>query len=74
MHWNEGQHSTPHFHARYSGQKASFDFDGAIIVGALPRRASSLVAEWGQLHRNELAANWELARAGQPLQPIDPLP
>jgi hypothetical protein len=37
MHWNEGAHSRPHFHARSSGRKASFAFDGLVIVRELPR-------------------------------------
>jgi len=74
MYWNEGSHALPHFHARYSGSKASVAFDGRIIVGWLPPRALRLVEEWTQLHAEELAANWERARADQPLLPIDPLP
>ena len=38
-----------------------------------PRRAQSLVFEWAARYQNELRANWELARAGQPLQRIPPL-
>jgi Domain of unknown function (DUF4160) len=53
---------------------ASIDLDGKVIAGALPRRALSLVAEWAELHRDELEANWERARRDEPLQPIDPLP
>ncbi|MGO9975564.1 MAG: hypothetical protein ACLP01_22750 [Solirubrobacteraceae bacterium] len=30
--------------------------------------------EWAALHGEELAANWELAQALEPLVPIDPLP
>jgi hypothetical protein len=33
----------PHFHARYGSHKASFSFDGEIIVGSLPTRAHRLV-------------------------------
>ncbi len=39
----------------------------------LPRRAASHVLEWLALHREELAANWERARRGEPLLPIAPL-
>jgi hypothetical protein len=46
MYWNEGIHARPHFHARYAGQTASVDFDGTVIVGALPPRALTLVTEW----------------------------
>lgn len=74
MHWNEGHHARPHFHARYAGKAASVDFDGRLIAGTLPRRALSLVAEWADLHRGELLANWERAREDQSLARIDPLP
>lgn len=73
MYWDEGHHARPHFHARYSGSKASVDFDGKLIAGWMPPRALRLVQEWAQLHADELAANWERAREEQPLLPIDPL-
>jgi hypothetical protein len=74
MYWNEGRHARPHFHARYSGQGASVDFDGELVAGRLPRRALAMVAEWARLRSDELEANWARAREDQPLQPIDPLP
>jgi hypothetical protein len=74
MYWNEGAHARPHFHARYSGQAASVDLAGELIAGSLPLRALGLVVEWAALHRDELAANWELARREEALKPIDPLP
>jgi Domain of unknown function (DUF4160) len=43
------------------------------IRGGLPRRAERLVREWADLHRDELLRNWESARAGKPLAPIEPL-
>jgi hypothetical protein len=73
MYWSEGQHARPHFHARYAGRAASVDFDGRVIAGTLPRRALAMVAEWAQLHRAELEANWASARDGGPLEPIEPL-
>lgn len=74
MYWDEGHHARPHFHARYSGHKASIAFDGSVIVGSLPPRALRLVQEWTELHAAELEANWRRARAEQALLPIDPLP
>jgi len=74
MYWNEGQHARPHFHARYVGQAASIDLDGAVIAGSLPRRALLLVTEWARLHRDELEANWERARQDRSLERIEPLP
>ena len=39
IHWEEGRHGRPHFHARYSGHKASVGLDGEVIAGSLPTRA-----------------------------------
>lgn len=74
MYWDEGHHGRPHFHARYSGFKASVALDGELIVGSLPARAMRLVQEWAELHSAELEVNWERAQAFEPLLPIDPLP
>ena len=75
MFWND--HAPPHFHAAYVGQ----DEDTIINIhtlevlqqGSLKRRALGLVLDWAELHRDELLANWELARQGQPLKQIAPL-
>ena len=75
MFWND--HSPPHFHAAYVGQ----DEDTIIAIrtleviaaGTLKRRALGLVLDWAELHRDELLANWELARRNLPLNPIAPL-
>jgi hypothetical protein len=74
MYWDEGHHGRPHFHARYSGYKASVAFDAELIAGWLPPRALRLVEEWAQLHVDELEANWRRAAKNEPLLPIDPLP
>lgn len=74
MYWNEGTHERPHFHARYGEHQASVALDGEIIVGSLPITAQRLVREWVALHRDELAANWRRAAAGESLDRIAPLP
>jgi hypothetical protein len=67
-------HAPPHFHAIYGEYDAEVEIATAqVMQGELPRRARSLVTEWAALHRDELRDNWELARAGQPLNAIDPL-
>jgi hypothetical protein len=43
MYFND--HNPPHFHAKYSGYEALFNFDGEIIEGELPKRASIFVKE-----------------------------
>lgn len=67
-------HPPPHFHAIYGEHEAIIDIATAELAeGKLPRRALSLVKEWANVHRDELAHNWDLARIGQPLDAIAPL-
>jgi len=69
-----GDHQPPHFHAIYGDDEAAISIeDGSFIAGSLPRRASNLLTEWIDLHRNELLANWRASIDNEPLQPIDPL-
>lgn len=72
MYYND--HAPPHFHARYAEHEATFRIDTLrVLEGALPRRAAAMVVEWAEAHRDELAADWDLARAAQPLNRIAPL-
>ena len=67
-------HQPPHFHAVYAGEEAAVAIeDGAIIAGQLPRRATKLLTEWINLHRDELLANWRAAVNNEAVFPIDPL-
>lgn len=67
-------HGVPHFHAKYAGHRASIAIsDLTLLEGELPRRATSLVVGRARQHREELLANWNLARAGRPLRGIAPL-
>lgn len=64
-------HPPPHFHAIYGGSEAMVDIaSGRIVEGRLPPTAARLVAEWATLHREDLFADWERARAGLPLEKI----
>ena len=65
----------PHFHAQYGEHVAQIDLTSLeVLNGSLPARALRLVREWAELHRGELAMNWDLAQALEPLVEIDPLP
>ena len=67
-------HAPAHFHAEYGGAEAIYDIDRLeVLRGKLPRRAHALVIEWATLHRGELRNDWGNARAGKPLQTIEPL-
>jgi len=72
MYWKD--HNPPHFHAFYSGDEALVRIaDGVLLRGQLPPAASRLVAEWTDLHRDELGGNWELAQVPTTLRPIEGL-
>jgi len=71
MYFND--HNPPHFHAKYSGYEALFTFDGSILEGELPNRATKFVQEWLSEHRAELEENWHKAQNGEPLNYIAPL-
>ena len=67
-------HNPPHFHVAYAGREAAITINTLEIqFGDLPNRARALALEWASLHRAELQANWDLARAGLPLNEIEPL-
>jgi hypothetical protein len=67
-------HTPPHFHAEYGGNKALFDFRGNILRGQLnSKTATKLVREWIDMHAVELEEDWRLAKSHQPLREIAPL-
>jgi hypothetical protein len=68
-------HEPPHFHAQYAEHHAVITIgSGEVLVGDLPTRALKLVSDWARLHREELEADWDSAKAGGTPEPIDPLP
>ena len=67
-------HLPPHFHAERAEEAAEIGIDPIMILeGSLARTTRSKVFEWAAIHQAELRANWELARASQPLLSVDPL-
>lgn len=67
-------HNVPHIHARYAEFEASIGIsEGEILAGELPRKQLRLVQAWIELHRDELAADWELALGGETPYKIAPL-
>jgi hypothetical protein len=67
-------HPPPHFHVHYGDNAAVMEIESLeLSEGHLPRRALALVLEWAVAHRPELRANWDRARAHEPLVPIVPL-
>jgi hypothetical protein len=68
-------HEPPHFHAVYGEHQTQIVIATLEpLVGEFPPRALRLVREWAELHRAELDANWDKARARVSLDTIAPLP
>ena len=64
------EHNPPHFHAKYDGEEAEYNFDGDILRGSMPPRISKIIAGWAVLHSRELEENWDDARDGRELTSI----
>ena len=72
MNWKD--HVPPHFHAEYNGDHVLIDLiDGRVLEGRFPKRQLKMVLAWAEIHRDALMQNWELARAFEPLNKIEPL-
>ena len=68
------KHHLPHVHVRYQDARASIAIeDGSVLAGEFPDRQLRMVQVWIDLHRDELLADWELAKSGEELFRIDPL-
>lgn len=69
------EHGVPHFHALYGEHEASIEIESLkALHGYLPPRALRLVKQWAFMHREELLLNWNLAKRGEVLETIAPLP
>ena len=68
------KHHLPHIHIRYQGFRASVAIeDATLLAGELPPKQLRMVQVWIDLHREELLADWELAKEGVEPFRIDPL-
>jgi hypothetical protein len=66
-------HAPPHFHAFYGDYHITVEIETCVINGEFPKRALRHVLEWYDLHKGELAEDWELAQERKPLKKIHPL-
>lgn len=73
MYYDDHHHNPPHFHADYQGQKAEVALDGTVLKGSLPNAQLRMVQAWAYIHREDLAANWELLKNSSQPEKIDPL-
>ena len=54
------EHNPSHFHIRYNEYRASMKIDDLnIISGSIPAKVRGLVAEWAELHQDELQNMWD---------------
>jgi len=70
---NYNDYNPPHIHVKYQSDKAIVDMEGEVIEGSLPRKQLRLVQAWVEYRKDEILANWELARSGEKVYRIDPL-
>ena len=70
-----GQQNKPHIHAEYQGKETVIALDGEILAGEgeIPRNKMKLIGAWMEIHKEDLAANWQLLSEGQRFFKIDPL-
>lgn len=74
MYWSDNdRHKSPHFHAYYGEEEATFTLDGVILAGSFPRKQAALVTAWAIVHEEDLKANWTLAQNGESTFRIEPL-
>ncbi len=67
------KHSTPHFHARYGNDEASFSIVTLEILastGNFPARIAAEIREWALRHRKKLKKNWYRIQYSKPIEKI----
>ena len=72
--FDTAKHHLPHIHVKYAEHTAVITLENfQIIEGNLPANKLRLVIAWMEIHRDELMANWGLAKNGNPVFKIEPL-
>lgn len=71
IYWRD--HSPPHFHARYQDEEITVEMETGKVAGQMSRRATGMIEEWRQLHKQELTEDWRLAERRKTLKRIKPL-
>ncbi len=68
------RHKKAHVHAKYQEHEVVVAIsDGKVLEGRLPPAKMRLLLAWIEIHRDELAADWELVVRGQQPYRIEPL-
>ena len=66
-------HVPAHFHAFYQDAEATFNLDGEMLKGDMPKKQQKLIEAWAIIHQEELNKNWELAKNNHEINKIEPL-
>jgi hypothetical protein len=67
-------HYLPHIHAKYQDNEVVVEIpEGKVLEGEIPSNKLKLVLAWIEIHKEELMANWELARKGEMVFKIEGL-
>ena len=74
MYFNDiDKHHKPHVHIQYGEYACSFDFEGNLLAGNIPKRQRKLVEAWIEIHKEELIALWNVIQSGTGSFNIEPL-
>lgn len=74
FYFDTDQHQMPHIHVEYGEYKSVLSItEGEVLAGELPAAKLRLAQAWIEIHRDELAADWNLAIQGESVFRIDPL-
>lgn len=68
-----GKHHLKHIHIEYAEYTATFDFNGNILTGELPKKQRSMVEAWIAIHQEELEALWKTINQDNEFFKIEPL-
>ena len=68
-----GRHNMPHLHAEYSGEEVVVALNGEVLEGSIPAAKMKLLEAWMEIHKDDLAANWQLLSSGEQHFRIEPL-
>lgn len=67
-------HHLPHIHAKYQDEEVVVEIpEGRVLEGEIPSNRLKLVLAWIEIHKEELMANWELAKKGEMVFKIEGL-
>ena len=74
FYFDNQQHHCPHIHVHYQEESAVIEIpSGKVLEGKLKNNKMKLVQAWIEIHQEELMADWELAKKGENVFPIEPL-